>query len=132
MSGILLDTHILLCWLADDLKLPASFRRVIADGSNACIVSAATVWEIGIKRALGKLHAPQHLVGVIEEEGFALLSISPMHAEIAAALPPHHRDPFDRMLIAQAACERFRIATVDARFEDYDVGLVSAVHGSDP
>jgi len=132
VSGILLDTHVLLWWLADDRKLPASFRGVIADRNNACFVSAATVWEIGIKRALRKLDAPQKLVGVIEEEGFALFSITPMHAEIAAALPPHHRDPFDRMLIAQAACERFRVATVDARFGGYGVELVSAEHGSAP
>ncbi len=72
------------------------------------------------------------LVGVIEEEGFTLLSITPMHAENAAVLPPHHRDPFDRMLIAQAACERLRIATVDARFEDYGVELVSANLGRAP
>jgi PIN domain nuclease of toxin-antitoxin system len=68
VSGILLDTHILLWWLADDRKLPASFRRVIADRNNACFVSAATVWEIGIKRALGKLD------GRFEDYDFELVS----------------------------------------------------------
>jgi PIN domain nuclease of toxin-antitoxin system/antitoxin (DNA-binding transcriptional repressor) of toxin-antitoxin stability system len=89
-----------------------------------CFVSAATIWEIGIKRALGKLDAPANLVGIVQDEGFHLISITAEHAEAAAALPPHHRDPFDRMLIAQAVIEDLHIATVDARFSDYDAPLM--------
>jgi PIN domain nuclease of toxin-antitoxin system len=124
MSGVLLDTHILLWWLADDEKLPKRFLYIIADADIPCFVSAATIWEIGIKRALGKLDAPANLVGIVQDEGFHLISITAEHAEAAAALPPHHRDPFDRMLIAQAVIEDLRIATVDARFSDYDAPLM--------
>jgi|GEM_PF-143348 len=114
MSDLLLDTHILLWWLTDDNKLPSRFHGIIADAHILCFVSAATIWEIGIKRALGKLDAPTNLVRIVRGEAFELISITAEHAEAAAARPPHHRDPFDRMLIAQAGIEDLRIATVDA------------------
>lgn len=123
MKGLLLDTHILLWWLSDDARLPRLARKRLSAGDTACFVSAATLWEIGIKRALGKLDAPRTLSPVIAEEGFHGLTISLRHAELAAQLPPHHRDPFDRMLIAQAQTEGLTIMTVDRTFARYDVAL---------
>ena len=124
MKGLLLDTHILLWWLGDNSRLSALFREYIADPERPCFVSAATIWEIGIKRAIGKLDAPSRLIGIIEEEGFRGLPMKLIHAEAASMLPLHHHDPFDRMLIAQARLESLTIATVDKRFRDYDVELL--------
>lgn len=125
MRGLLLDTHVLLWWLSDSQRLPQSFRDPIADPEQPCFVSAATVWEIGIKRAIGKLEAPTELVGILAEEGFSGLPITLAHAETASNLPLHHRDPFDRMLIAQGQIESLTIATVDEHFSQYDVALLS-------
>lgn len=125
MKGLLLDTHILLWWLADDPKLPAWAREAIADPETPCFVSAATLWEIGIKRDLGKLDAPDVSATLVAEEGFLALPISLEHAERAAALPPIHRDPFDRMLIAQAHSEALRLVTVDGRFAEYGTALLT-------
>ncbi len=119
MNGILLDTHVLLWWLADAPALPGWMAERIADPDTACYVSAATVWEIGIERALGKLEAPADLVPIIAEEGFLRLDITLAHAQAAAALPLRHRDPFDRMLIAQGIAESLTIATRDPVFRDY-------------
>jgi PIN domain nuclease of toxin-antitoxin system len=123
MKGLLLDTHILLWWLSDDARLPRLARERLRAEDAACFVSAATLWEIGIKQALGKLDAPQGLAPVIAEEGFHGLAIGLGHAERAARLPPHHRDPFDRMLIAQAQTEGLTIMTADSQFARYDVAL---------
>ena len=123
MKGLLLDTHILLWWLGDDARLPKRVRDRLRAHDPACFVSAATLWEIGIKRALGKLDVPETLAPAIAEEGFHGLPISLAHAERAACLPPHHRDPFDRMLIAQAQLEGLTIMTVDRRIRCYDVAL---------
>ena len=124
MTGLLLDTHILLWWLSDHPRLPQAFRERIADPGMACFVSAASIWEIGIKRAIGKLDAPAEWVGILEQEGFHGLPMELVHAEAAANLPLHHHDPFDRMLIAQAKLESLVIVTVDKRFSDYDVKLL--------
>jgi PIN domain nuclease of toxin-antitoxin system len=126
VKGILLDTHILLWWLADAPMLPGWMVERIADPDTHCYVSAASVWEIGIKRALGKLAAPLDLVPIVAEEGFRHLEITLAHAQAAAALPLLHRDPFDRMLIAQAFAESLTIATRDAVFGQYPVPLLSA------
>jgi PIN domain nuclease of toxin-antitoxin system len=123
MKGLLLDTHIVLWWLNDDARLPGFARERLRAGDAACFVSAATLWEIGIKRTLGKLDAPQALAPAIAEEGFHGLAISLAHAECAARLPPHHRDPFDRMLVAQAQIEGLTIMTVKKRLRPYDVAL---------
>ena len=126
MRRLLLDTHSLLWWLADDPQLGRRARALIADGSNEVYVSAASAWEISIKKALGKLKAPDGLDTVVLDEGFGQLDISFFHGEKAGELPPHHRDPFDRMLIAQAQAEGLEILTGDAIFKPYGVKIVDA------
>jgi PIN domain nuclease of toxin-antitoxin system len=125
---ILLDTHVLLWWLTDDRRLRAKLRTPIASPRNDVLVSAATVWEIAIKIAIGKLT----LVGVdvtrldelIVGQGFRELPVTAAHAGAVATLPHHHTDPFDRLLIAQARAERATIASVDRAFAAYDVPLL--------
>jgi PIN domain nuclease of toxin-antitoxin system len=121
----LLDTHALLWWLADR-DLSADARSAIADPANDVFVSAATAWEISIKKALRKLRAPDDLEAQIEANAFTPLPISVGHATAAGALPRHHDDPFDRMLIAQAAIEELTLVTRDERFAAYDVRLMPA------
>lgn len=99
---LLLDAHTVLWWLADDPTLDPQARSAIADPANDVLVSAASIWEIEIKRALGKLSAPAGLVDVLDDTGFGVLPITGPDAERAGSLPPHHRDPFDRMLVVQA------------------------------
>src|SRR5262245_2414511 len=102
---LLLDTHVVLWALAASPNLARNLRRTIADPKNDVLVSAATVWEIAINKRLGKLDAPDNLLEVLEASNFSPLSISFVHAAAAGRLPPHHDDPFDRMLIAQAQSE---------------------------
>ena len=123
---ILLDTHILLWWLMDDPHLSASLRHTITSGSNEILVSSITVAEIEIKKALGKLEAPRELLTLLDETGFALLPLTGEHAQTLRDLAPHHSDPFDRMLVAQAIVERVPLATADARLAAYEVQLISA------
>jgi len=118
---VLLDTNIVLWWLANDPSLPARASTVIADAETEVVVSAATVWEIEIKRAAGRLEAPDDIVGALVANDFDTLSITPAHAITAGRLPAHHSDPFDRMLIAQAQIEGFTFITADSRLSDYDV-----------
>lgn len=122
---LLLDTHALLWWLADE-DLTTQARDAIADPANLVVVSAASAWEISIKRALGKLAAPDDLEQQVQEGGFSPLPISIAHALAAGQLARHHEDPFDRMLIAQALAEGLTIVTRDKRFNDYGVPLLSA------
>jgi PIN domain nuclease of toxin-antitoxin system len=119
---LLLDTNALLWWLAGEPLQPAALER-IADPEALVMVSAASVWEVEIKRRLGKLDAPD-LAGVVEEEGFAALAISLPHAARAGSLPLHHHDPFDRMLVAQAQLEGLTIVTRDRAFDAYDVPVL--------
>jgi PIN domain nuclease of toxin-antitoxin system len=122
---LLLDTHALLWWLADEgLNAPA--RDAIADPANLVAVSAASAWEISIKKALGKLAAPDDLEQQVQEGGFVALPISLAHGVAAGRLPHHHEDPFDRMLIAQAIAEGLTIVTRDKSFDAYGVALLTA------
>ncbi|HZQ27964.1 MAG TPA: type II toxin-antitoxin system VapC family toxin [Acidimicrobiales bacterium] len=123
---LLLDTHILLWWLADDPSLPARARDSISDPGTEVLVSAATVWEIAIKRASGKLDAPDDLLEALEANAFDTLAITAAHALAAGELPAHHADPFDRMLIAQAQAETLTLVSVDARLGDYEVERLPA------
>lgn len=123
---LLLDTHVLLWWLADDTTLGREARAAIADPANEVLVSAACVWEIEIKRALGKVSAPDGLADAIDAVGFGSLPITASDAERAARLPLHHRDPFDRMLVAQARRLDAVIVTRDVAFAAYGIELLSA------
>ncbi len=118
---LLLDAHALLWWLADDPSLGADARQQIADPGNEILVSAATAWEIAIKRALGKLEAPSGLAEAIVEAGFTEAPVTAADAERAGNLEPHHRDPFDRMLVAQAIRLGATIVTRDEAFARYAV-----------
>jgi PIN domain nuclease of toxin-antitoxin system len=124
--SLLLDTHILLWWLADDPRLGKSVRKRIADPAERVLVSAASIWEIGIKQAIGKLELPESILESTQEEGFEELPITWRHAELAAHLPDHHKDPFDRMLIAQAKLEGLTLVTADSAIEAYDLVILKA------
>ena len=120
---LLLDAHALLWWLADDPSLDRAARDLIA---NEVIVSAATVWEIAIKRALGKVSAPGGLAGVLERSGFIEAPVTAADAEHAGGLEAIHRDPFDRMLVAQATRLRAVLVTRDPVFGRYGAETVPA------
>jgi PIN domain nuclease of toxin-antitoxin system len=120
----LLDTHALLWWLADSPMLPDSAREKIADPDHDVCVSAVSAWEISIKRELGKLRAPFELADIIEQEGFTELPIRLQHGEKAGCLPPIHRDPFDRMLVAQASIHDMTILTRDENIARYGVKTI--------
>jgi PIN domain nuclease of toxin-antitoxin system len=118
MSRILLDTHLLLWAVAEPKKIPAAARRRI-EGAHV-FVSAASIWEVSIKAALGKLKAdPGDLLVEIEPAGFELLPITGEHAAAVAKLPGLHADPFDRMLVAQAKCEPLVLLTNDRLLAAY-------------
>ena len=122
--SLLLDSHVLLWWLEGNPRLGSRVRDLLADPKRRVYVSAATVWEIGIKQALGKIMVPEALVDVIEAEGFDELPISARHAQAASLLPNHHRDPFDRMLAAQAMLENMRLVSHDKALLAYDVEVL--------
>lgn len=123
--NLFLDTHVLLWWLDDSAYLPDMERSAIADSGNLIVVSAAVIWEIRIKQALGKLEIPSNFLRVIRDQGFELLSITADHAYAAGDLPMHHRDPFDRMIIAQAKMEGLKVITHDMMFKKYDVSILT-------
>ncbi len=120
---LLLDTHVVLWWRANEAKLGVEARRSIAD-AGIVLVSAASAWEVAIKVALGKLRIPGPFVEAVEASRFTQLPISFRHAEAAGGLPPHHADPFDRMLIAQAMTEGLTLVTHDRAFADYGIPVV--------
>lgn len=121
----LLDTHALLWWLSDDPALSRPARKFIAGTENAAVVSAASAWEIATKVRLGKLPSAAELasdfVAYLEREGFELLPISADHAIRAGLLPGPHKDPFDRMLIAQAQADSMPVVSNDVVFDDCGV-----------
>jgi PIN domain nuclease of toxin-antitoxin system len=123
---ILLDTHVLLWWLADDPTLGPTAWEVIAEPRNEILVSAASVWEISIKRQKGLLEVPDDLEAMVEDAGFGKLPISLFHAQQAGALPEIHRDPFDRTLVAQAQAEGLELLTADETIPHYVVRVIDA------
>lgn len=121
---LLLDTHVLLWALTDDRRLAPEARAAISDGRNAVFVSAASAWEITIKRALGKLRAPSDLALQLREARFEDLDVSVDHALAVGDLPDHHRDPFDRLLVAQATVAGLTLVTHDPQIQRYDIAIL--------
>lgn len=123
--SLLLDTHVVLWWLTDDPTL-SDYIKDQLDHEPDVYVSAATVWEVAIKQAMGKLKEPADLPERIRDSGFRELPITSEHAIAAGRLPLIHRDPFDRMLVAQAAVEELTLVTRDPVFARYGVALIDA------
>jgi PIN domain nuclease of toxin-antitoxin system len=123
---LLLDAHALLWWADDRATLADAARRAVADPSNDVLVSAASVWELSIKQGLGKLRVGAALEREIEAAGFSGLPVTIADAIAAGALPPHHGDPFDRMLVAQAQRLDAVVVTRDRAFGMYDVHVLTA------
>ena len=125
---VLLDTHALLWWLADSVQLSRTAYSMISDESNHISVSAASAWEIATKYRLGKLPEAEatalDLAGAIAQQGFEELAITVADAERAGHLPGPHRDPFDRMLIAQALEREMMVVSLDSVFDAYGVNRV--------
>lgn len=121
---LLLDTHAALWWLGDDNRLGRASADLLDDASNDVLLSAAVVWEVAIKRSLGKLKAPEGFASTLVGAGANALPVTIAHAEAIGALEWHHRDPFDRMLIAQATVEQAVIVSNDQALLPYRVGLV--------
>jgi len=119
----LADTHVLLWALADDRRLLGRHKSVLLSSAEVYF-SAASIWEIAIKRSLGKLQAPQNLAALLPRAGFIPLDLTPRHTEAVSDLPRHHGDPFDRLLIVQAMIEKMCVMTVDTRFSHYGVDLL--------
>ena len=126
MQRLLLDTHAFVWWLVDVSKLAEGAHAAIADPRNEVFVSAITGWEITVKRAKGRMTAPDNLLSMIDEKGFTHLPLTFHHAEQAGRLPMRHRDPFDRFLIAQAQAEGLVLVTRDARIPLYGIRTMAA------
>jgi PIN domain nuclease of toxin-antitoxin system len=127
MMHIILDTHAAIWFVTDDNKLSRFSKRTIEDPQNVCFISIATLWEMGIKYSLDKLELKAELKKIFEiffDSGLSLLSISPDHILTYTTLPYHHRDPFDRLIIAQAKHEGLNIISKDSEFKKYDVNLI--------
>jgi len=122
---LLLDTPTLLWWLADDDRLSAKARKAIASPENQIQVSAVSGWEISLNRSLERIEVSfEALVDAIDECGFDMLPVSLQHGLIAGALPAHHHDPFDRMLVAQCQAEGLRLVSSDRQLAAYGVDLL--------
>jgi PIN domain nuclease of toxin-antitoxin system len=123
--NLLLDTHVILWWLTDDPTLSNDLKDRIDHEPGFCL-SPATIWEVAIKQAIGKLGKPADLPERIRASGLQEIAITSEHALVAGRLPMIHRDPFDRMLVAQAQCEGLAVVTRDADISKYDVRVLAA------
>lgn len=121
---LLLDTHAALWFLGGDDRLGDNARHQLTDGANRVLLSAAVVWEVAIKRALGRLTVPDEYVSLLLDAGVQPLPISLAHAADVAQLPSHHRDPFDRVLVSQARIERAALVSRDEALRPYGVPLI--------
>ena len=121
---ILLDTHVFIWWDDENPALAGELREKISEPANEIYVSAASIWEIAIKRGRGKIAFARGIKEAIATNRFLPVPITPDHAEYAGGLPPHHRDPFDRMLIAQATLENMAFATQDEMAGPYGIPTI--------
>jgi PIN domain nuclease of toxin-antitoxin system len=124
LTSLLLDSHALLWWQEDDPRLGANARKAVERPNTALYFSAASVWELAIKQAQQKLELPDSLLDVLADEGFVEVAISAAHGLRAGSLPPHHKDPFDRMIVAQAQSEGLTVVTRDERIAAYGVPVL--------
>jgi len=128
--NLLLDTHVLIWWLAKSPRLGKQTVKLLLTGTARPVVSAVSIWEIAIKSSIGRLDMPDPMESwtprLTKEWGVTALPISFEHAVAVKNLPPHHADPFDRMLIAQSLCENLALVTVDPAFASYGVRMVDA------
>jgi PIN domain nuclease of toxin-antitoxin system len=122
--NLLVDTHVLIWW-DEGRRITAEARRAIEE-ADSVYVSAASAWEVAIKTGLGRLRSTRRVEEAATESGFLELPVTFRHAERVTGLPPHHRDPFDRMLVAQAAVEELTLVTRDPVFARYGVALIGA------
>ena len=120
---LLLDTHVVIWWLTDDPTLSGDIKDRL-DHEPDVYVSAATIWEVAIKQAIGKLKEPADLPERIRDSGFRELAITSDHAIAAGRLPLLHRDPVDRVLVAQAGCENLTLVSRNAQMHKYEVSLL--------
>lgn len=121
---LLVDTHVLLWALADPDQLSSRARVMISDSGNVVFVSMASLWEIGIKKSLGKIELPDTFFTSVKAAGFEILPIQLSHIQVLGELPFHHRDPFDRMLVAQAQHEQLWLVSCDAEINKYLPGMI--------
>jgi PIN domain nuclease of toxin-antitoxin system len=121
---LLLDTHAALWWLTDDRRLSGEAVRLLDDESHEILLSAAVVWEVAVKRSLGKLNAPEDFAGALLSGGAHAVPVTVDHAAAVEQLPWHHRDPFDRILVAQAQIERATLVSGDEALAAYGVPVV--------
>ena len=124
--NLLLDTHVLIWVFEDNPTLSSVARDAIIDAGNMVFVSSVSVWEIGIKKALGKLVVPDNLLELVKQHRFTELAINFEHADYVNHLPDIHKDPFDRMLIAQASIEKLTLVTRDGLIPQYSVKCLKA------
>jgi PIN domain nuclease of toxin-antitoxin system len=125
--NLLLDSHAFVWWIDDDVRLGTKAHLAI-ETAEKVFVSVVSVWELGIKQAAGKLEINVDLAEAASQSGFEILDCQLAHAQLAPTLPPHHKDPFDRMLLAQAAVEGLRIMSQDGAFTSYNVDLISTAN----
>lgn len=123
---LLLDTHVLLWWMLEHPRLTPDLEALVADESNTVLVSSVSAIEISTKQQLGKLDVPDDLDEQVGASGFTDLPLTIRHGLAAGRLPLHHRDPFDRLLVAQAQCDDLTLVTADRKLLAYDVRRIMA------
>lgn len=125
--NLLLDTHAVIWYITKDKRLPNTLKQLIDDTDNTCCVSIVSLWEMGIKYSLGKLDLKvdlEEIFVLIDESGLDLLPVTGIHILTNTTLDFHHRDPFDRLIIAQAKSEGFSIASKDEMFKNYEIQII--------
>ena len=123
----MLDTHVLLWWLQDNSRLGQRARSFIADPDSQILVSIATPWEISVKHRIGKMDdSGAAVMDALIDQGMTIVNLKPAHLKVLEAMPLHHRDPFDHLIIAQAVAEQAIVITEDATFPEYGVRCLPA------